>query len=167
MPVREALRLLEAEGLVVIYPGRGAFVNRPTPADIREIYDIRILLESDALRRAIPNFTRGILATAEDLIDAMDNAPDSATFGELDVQFHTTLYTPSGRPRLLNMIMTLRNQVTQALYAIAPLHTFAPSAQQEHRAILQACQSGDTDHAAQTIQAHLESSVEYTSKIWQ
>ncbi len=167
MPVREALRLLEAEGLVTIYPGRGTFVNRPTPQDIREIYEIRILLECDAIGRAIPNLSRGALGTAEDIYDAMSTATDGTTFGQLDVQFHTTLYTPSQRPRLLQLITTLRNQVTQALYSTAPLNTFGPIAQPEHRAILDACHAGDADTAVAAVRTHLTSSANYVSNIWQ
>ncbi|MEZ4620753.1 MAG: GntR family transcriptional regulator [Caldilineaceae bacterium] len=84
MPVREAFRQLEAEGLLVVYPGRGAFVKRLLPAEVREIYDIRILLECDALRRAMPSLTAPILSEAESLLTALGATADGQAFGKLD-----------------------------------------------------------------------------------
>lgn len=166
MPVREALQQLEREGLVVIYPGRGAFVNRPTPDDIREIYDIRLLLERDALQRALPNMTRGSLGHAEDLLEQMAQVEDEMEFGRLDGEFHATLYRPSGREKLLSLISNLRNQATQAYYLIAPLASFRQAAIDEHRQILQACQAKDNERALEALTRHLESSATYIAERW-
>src|SRR5690349_4787840 len=57
IPVREALSRLQSEGLLVVEPNRGAFVPALTPADVTEIFDLRVLLETDALRRAVPGHT--------------------------------------------------------------------------------------------------------------
>ena len=160
MPVREAFRQLEAEGLLVVYPGRGAFVNRLTADEIQEIYDIRILLESDALRRAVPELTPTILAEAERLLTQLALAQDGQSFGKLDEAFHAALYAPAQRPRLLELINTLRNQVTQFLYAASPMPTYRDSAMDEHRQILDACQAGDVDGAVAAIETHLRNSVQ-------
>ena len=160
MPVREALRQLEAEGLIVVYPGRGAFVNRLTAAEIEEIYEIRILLESHALRQAYPAFNATILANAEALLEQQEAAKDGLSFGKLDEAFHRTIYTPAGRPRLLNLISTLRNQVTQFLYIASPMEHYRDHAVQEHRQILDACQSGDVEAAVAALDSHLHNSAQ-------
>ncbi|MEM7130594.1 MAG: GntR family transcriptional regulator [Chloroflexota bacterium] len=159
MPVREALRQLEAEGLIVIYPGRGAFVNRLSADEIQEIYDIRILLESDALRRAVPVLTPAILAEAETLLSQLAEARDGGEFGRIDEAFHAKLYIPAQRPRLLELINTLRNQVTQFLYAAAPMKAYRDGAMEEHRQILDACHAGDVEGAVTSIKRHLSNSV--------
>ena len=155
MPVREAFRQLEAEGLLVVYPGRGAFVNRLTDDEIREICDIRILLECDAIRRAVPVLTPIVLLEADMLLQKMALAEDGQTFGQLDHAFHELLYTPTGRPRLLDLIRTLRNQVTQFLYAASPMDVYSSNAINEHRQILSACQAGDVEAAVAAVKIHL------------
>jgi len=160
MPVREAFRQLEAEGLLVVYPGRGAFVNRLSADEIREIYDIRILLEGDAIRRAVPHLSSAMLAQAGSLLAELDLATDGQSFGQLDEAFHAALYAPADRPRLLELINTLRNQLTQFLYAAAPMQSYRNSAMNEHRQILDACHAGDADAAVAAIEEHLRNSVQ-------
>ncbi|MEM7531430.1 MAG: GntR family transcriptional regulator [Chloroflexota bacterium] len=160
MPVREAFRQLEAEGLLAVYPGRGAFVNRLTADEICEIYDIRILLECDAIRRAIPALTPTILQEAEVLFTQLAQAQDGQTFGPLDEAFHAILYAPAQRPRLLDLINTLRNQVTQFLYAAAPLTVYRDGAMADHRQILDACHAGDIAAAVTAVETHLQNSVQ-------
>jgi len=110
MPVREAFRQLEAEGLLIVYPGRGAFVNRLTADEIQEIYDIRILLECDALRRAMPALTPVILVEAEALLSQMALAESGQHFGQLDEAFHSVLYgPPAKRVMWLRLWLRLRN----------------------------------------------------------
>jgi len=160
MPVREAFRQLEAEGLLAVYPGRGAFVTRLTADEIREIYDIRILLECDAIRRAVPALTPTILQEAETLFTKLEQAQDGQTFGPLDEAFHATLYAPAQRPRLLDLINTQRNQVTQFLYAAAPLTAYRDGAMADHRQILDACHAGDVVAAVAAVESHLRNSVQ-------
>lgn len=158
MPVREALRQLEAEGLIVLYPGRGAFVNRLTAAEIEEIYEIRILLESHALQQAFPALSPLILTQAEAFLEEFEVAEDGLTFGKLDEAFHRAIYAPAQRPRLLNLISTLRNQVTRFLYIASPMDVYRDRALQEHRQILEACQSGELKAAVEALERHLHNS---------
>lgn len=161
MPVREAFRQLEAEGLLVVYPGRGAFVNRLSNDEIREICDIRILLECDAMRRAVPALSPMVLLEAEMLLQKMIIAEDGQSFGKFDEAFHETLYAPTGRLRQLDMIRTLRNQVTRFLYAAYSLKDYRPSAIDEHRKILDACKAGDVEAAVAAVENHLQLSSRY------
>jgi DNA-binding GntR family transcriptional regulator len=160
IPVREAFRQLEAEGLIVIYPSRGAFVATLDSSDILEIYEIRVLLESDALRRACPALTPEIIQRAEAILDQLDVVQESSAWSALDEAFHTTLYTPVQRPRLLDLITTLRRQVTHFYYIVTPLEQYRSRSQQEHRQILALCRAGDGAGAVMALEAHLHNSAQ-------
>src|SRR5215831_18505414 len=68
IPVREALRQLDAEGLIAIVPNRGAIVPALSPDDIEEIFSIRALLEPEVLKRSIPHLTQEDLAEADAIL---------------------------------------------------------------------------------------------------
>ncbi|MEM7346103.1 MAG: GntR family transcriptional regulator, partial [Chloroflexota bacterium] len=156
IPVREAFRQLEAEGLLVIYPGRGTFVNWLSADEIHEICDMRILLECDAIRRAVPLLTPYLLQEAEILLAKMAVEEDGPTFGKLDEAFHVLLYGPTQRSHLLQLISLLRNRVTQFLYVSAPIKNYRDNAIVEHRQILDACQAGDVVAAISALKTHLQ-----------
>ncbi len=160
MPVREALRQLEAEGLVLIYPNRGAFVATLDPRAIREIYEIRMLLECDALRRAVPALTPAVIDRAAEILTKLDAAQESDNWGALDETFHVMIYAPVDRPRLLDLITTLRRQVTQFYYVVTPLEQYRVRSQDEHRQILAACAEGDSVGAVAALEAHLHNSAD-------
>ncbi|HEX3065388.1 MAG TPA: GntR family transcriptional regulator, partial [Dongiaceae bacterium] len=92
MPVRDALRQLEAEGLVSIHPTRGAFVAGMDRGEIAEIYAVRELLEAEALRLAFPSLGEADLAAAGSALDQIDGEPDVARWGLLNRAFHLALY---------------------------------------------------------------------------
>jgi DNA-binding GntR family transcriptional regulator len=156
IPVREALRQLEGEGLVTIYPNRGAVVSALSRADITEIYGIRATLEASALRHAVPRLTKAALRRASALLDEYELETDTRRWGELDLEFHATLYGLEDRPRLLGIINTLRNQVDRYFH-VFPLAVKQRTAfQRDHRAILESCASGDVDDAVRHLEKHLE-----------
>ena len=110
-PVREAFASLEREGLVQSSAHRGVCVFEPTTADLREIYEIRIPLETLATEHAVPNLTEADLAGLAKLLERMvaaDRKHDFARSGELNTEFHVRLYTASGRHRLTDLIAELR-----------------------------------------------------------
>lgn len=158
MPVREALRQLEAEGLIAVYPNWGARVAMLDAGAAQEIYDIRLLLEVDALRRAWTTLTPAILDHAEQLLDQMDREEASVTWRNLDEKFHRLLYAPSQRARLLDLINTLRHQVTHFFFLVNSPNNYRTAWQQEHRQILAACQAGDLAAAVQALETHLQTS---------
>src|SRR4029077_2026095 len=96
IPLREALRQLEAEGLVSFFPHRGAVVSTLSLAEIEELFEIRALIEADVLRRAIPHLTADDLDRAEEIVDtarvAFQRESDVGRWGELNWKFHSTLY---------------------------------------------------------------------------
>ena len=156
IPVREALRQLEGEGLVTIYPNRGAIVANLSRADIREIYAIRTTLETAALRTAIPLLSPAALRRASAVLDEYELETDTRRWGELDLEFHATLYGLDQQPRLLGIINTLRNQVDR-YFQIFPLAVKQRDAfQRDHRAILNACVKRTSSSAVTHLEQHLE-----------
>jgi DNA-binding GntR family transcriptional regulator len=118
MPVREALRELESEGLVTIYPHRGAVVTKLTASDLRDIYDIRATLESMATRPAVARMTEATCRELAAVIERMDQQLGHiAALVKLNHQFHTTLYAASGRRHLCEINRTLRYRTQHYLHA--------------------------------------------------
>ena len=158
MPVREALRDLEAEGLVTIFPHRGAIVTKLSADELQDIYDIRVTLEGMATRLAVPFLTEATLAELASLIEQMDrHLDDVVTLVKLNHEFHLTLYAASGRTHLCELNRILRNRTQHYLHVFIVEAELAhtPKAQGEHRAILEACKSGDSEQAAALMRDHV------------
>ena len=160
IPIREALRQLSAEGLVTLSANRSAVVAALSADEAQEIYDIRIGLETTALRLAIPNLSPAILGRATEILSAIDREADPARWSELNWAFHATLYAPAQRPRLLSLIKTMHDNVARYLRIYLSLMNFQDRSQQEHRALLAACERYDTTAATQTLVRHLEGASE-------
>jgi DNA-binding GntR family transcriptional regulator len=156
MPVREALRDLESEGLVTIYPHRGAVVTELTVEDLEDIYDIRATLEAMATRLAVPRMTEAIFEDLALVIARMDDQLGHvASLVKLNHEFHYTLYCASGRRHLCDLNHTLRYRTQHYLHAyIDDLGSMA-LAQGEHRAILDACRRGHAEEAAELVRGHV------------
>src|SRR3954470_4712484 len=105
VPLREALQRLEAEGLVMLRPRRGYIVTPLDPEEIKDIFDIRMMLEERAGFLATERATDDDVAELEKLLRAMDgiaisNAKDAVRFAERNRAFHERLYAGSGRTQL-------------------------------------------------------------------
>jgi DNA-binding GntR family transcriptional regulator len=156
VPVREALRQLEAEGLIKSELHRGAFVSKISLDEAEEMLDIRIGLESRALKLALPNITLGDIAKAKKILGAYDRSEDPQVWRDLNFAFHMTLYEPCNRPRLIKMIEDvvlehyrhLRTYVSTAVGRVDP--------QLEHHALLQACAAKDSPRALRLLEIHIE-----------
>lgn len=155
-PVREALKTLAGTGLVTISPYKGAIVRVIDDAEARHIYDIRQLLEPEALSRAV---AAGIdWAPAAAAFDRACAAVGEAERSLATRDFHRALYAGSGNPLLTGMLDELRDQ--SALVSAAAWRRDPPSWEREsaeHRAILGAATSGDAVTAAALLRAHVAS----------
>ncbi len=149
-PVREALRLLERDGLVTHLRRRGVYVRELSITDLDEIYSLRAALEGFAARRAVPRITPAGVRTLERLLERM--VPGAAT-GELKrgiriaIEFHEEIAVIAGHERLLqtwHSIMAQTSQYAQLAGSQAP--EVAPDVE-AHRRLLDAITSGDPDRA--------------------
>jgi len=158
MPVREALRDLEAEGLVTIFPHRGAIVTKLSADELQDIYDIRVTLEEMATRLAVPLMTKATLTELISLVEQIENhISDVATLVKLNHQFHLTLYAASGRRHLCELIRMLRYRTQHYLHLFIVESELGhlPQSKGEHRAILEACKRGDAEQAAALMREHV------------
>ncbi len=160
IPVREALRQLESEGLVTYQPNRGATVTALTSEEIREIYDIRAILETAAVRRAAPRLGAESLARAAALLDRAEAATDGAAWGSLDVEFHQLVYDLDTRPRLKELITGLLRRVDRYWLSHGLMLKHRESFDREHRALLDALRARDPERASRVLEAHLRGACE-------
>jgi DNA-binding GntR family transcriptional regulator len=163
IPIRESLRQLEAEGLVQIYPRRGAFVAKLSASELKEIYEIRQVLEGLATQLAVPNLSPSALAQLARIVERMERATTAHDFGrllELNRSFHFTIYQASRRPFLLQMISSLwdRCSLYRRLYIYLPER--APQALAEHTEIYAACWAGNAAAAGQAVRENIQQTVE-------
>jgi DNA-binding GntR family transcriptional regulator len=156
IPVREALKRLEAEGLVTHAPHQGAVVASRSIHELLEILDMRIGLESRALVLAIPRSTEAVFEEAESIIARYDASDMPREWSELNLEFHMCLYRPCGHPRLLKTIESLVRGTDIHLRAHQSSIAGRKSPQTEHRAILDACIARDVRRARDLLEAHIE-----------
>ena len=156
-PVREALRVLEAEGLLVSESHKGARVVGLDLEQTKGTYIVRRLVESYAMRRATLRISPLDLAHARNLVEQMENAldeADPARYRELNERFHFHFYERCGVPSLCDQIKAMWQSFPWDL-SLDSLERGAAS-QVEHVAIVDAVASGDVDLVAQTTEKHIE-----------
>lgn len=161
IPIREALRQLEAEGLVTFSPHRGAIVSSLSLAEIDEIFALRADVEARLLREAIPHLTAEHLTLVDDVLDRYERAfreNDVATWGELNWQFHAALYAPADRPVTMKIVQRLHRQCDRYSRMQLALTHGASRAHEEHRAIAAASRLGDARRACRLLREHISGS---------
>jgi len=150
-PVREALKTLAGSGLVVMSPYKGASVRTVDAAMAASVYDVRMLLEPEALRRSIL-----LGASFEDAALALEDVSDLARRSMANRRFHRALHAGCGNPLLIEILDGLRDQaalITVAGWGICP--TWDDEAA-EHREILAAAVAGRADLAAELLRRHIQ-----------
>ena len=158
IPVREALRQLEAEGLVTFNPHRGAVVSTLSLQEITELFELRAEIESDLIRRAIPHMTAADHARAREILSAYEVAlrsGDVAVWGELNWEFHSALYAPSNRQFTISMVSKLHQHSDRYLRMQLALTHGETRARDEHRAIAAAVRKADVRTATRLMREHI------------
>lgn len=159
-PVREALLVLEEQGLVDIRPRKGVRIKPVSPVDMAEIYDLLRELESLAAQnaaRAKPD--AAALATLARAIDAMEEAldrDDRAAWAEADDMFHTELVALGGNARLARMVQMMADQVRRARAVTLYMRPAPTRSNADHRAVFEAIAAGDATKAAALHRTHRE-----------
>jgi DNA-binding GntR family transcriptional regulator len=158
IPVREALRQLEAEGLVTFSPRLGAVVSSLSLEEIEELFEMRALLESEVLRMAVRKMTAEVLERAETVLEAYDAAferGDVGAWGQLNWEFHSALLAAANRPLTLGVLSTLHNQSDRYVRMQIELTHSEHRSSDEHRTILEAARAGNAERAAALLAAHI------------
>ena len=164
LPVNQALKRLQSEGLVQHVPYTGSVVASKSVGDLLETLDIRIGLETRALQLAIPAMKRADFSALEKILKAYEASQSPADWSELNLQFHLRLYAPCGRPKLLQMIEDLVRGVDIQLRTRQSHRVGLKAPQDEHRAIIAACRAKDAAHAVALLQEHIEHTQEVLRK---
>ncbi len=154
IPLREALKQLESEGLVEFRGHRGAMVAGLSLEEAREIYDMLIWLETGILRVSFDYISNSLIAKEEKLLTQMEQEEDPVKWRDMNVQFHSALYEPGDRPITLEVISKLRCQVDR--YIRRHLMTMREESQLQHRQILAAVKNRDLEGAVAALTNHLE-----------
>jgi DNA-binding GntR family transcriptional regulator len=153
VPIREAFLRLESERLVEIRPRRGAIVAALSATELEELNEMRGALECCALRVAAPKLTDGDLQKAAQVLDRIDRQPER--WAEHNTAFHTILYKPAERPRLLAEILSLQRSVERYLYQeVKVTNNFADS-QREHRKLLELVSRRKMEEACSLLNDHI------------
>ena len=155
IPVREALKRLEAEGLVSFIRNKGAVVASMSTDEIWEYVEIRAMLEARAAELSAPRISEDNLARARAAIEAFGSEVQPARWGELNWQLHSALYADANRPVLLAEIRSLYDKVERYVRALLAVTTEMPKTQREHWAILDAFSRRNPDEAATLTRAHV------------
>lgn len=158
VPVREALRALEAEGLVMIVPRRGAFVTEVSKEHLDDLYAARQIIEGEVAYRAVDRLTDGDLERLRALAEAMKARTaegDIRGFMALNREFHMTIYERAGNQHLIDIIYGLweRSELYRFRYVFV-LHN-AGMVHEEHSEIVKACADRDAERLRACVVAHI------------
>jgi DNA-binding GntR family transcriptional regulator len=164
MPIREAVRRLDAAGLVENIPHRGARVTELSVTDLAEVYEARLALEVLAIRRAAERFGPSHEATARQRLGRLNQMTDdnSADTSAAHAAFHFALYQVADSAWLLRLIRPVWE--TSERYCLeVPQCRQLTAREPEHEAILQACAANDPDRAAVELHDHLATTANHIS----
>lgn len=158
VPVREALRRLSAEGLVVIKPRQGATVTELTSKQFLDAYQVREVLEVLSVRLAVPRLTADDLTQLDALQQAMQDAAeaqDEQTFFELNARFHGFLVAKADNGDLKSIYESLIERMRRYQRPSLELRGGVGKSVDEHAAILAAIHTGDSEEAARLMSQHI------------
>lgn len=163
IPVREALRTLASEGLVIALPQRGYRVPASTLEDLEDLYRLRLLLDPLATELAVPNLTDADLTAAEDALERLHAALVAGDWHAVRVanrEFHFVLYAGSRSPWLVKLVSMLWDASERYQLDAGPGRGTPKQRREEHARILRACRARKAAAAAELMHAHLRRTLE-------
>ena len=159
IPVREALRQLDAEGLIAIVPNRGAIVPALSPDDVEELFSIRALLEPEVLKLSIPHLTEQDFSEAAAIlrkyVSELRRDDHVSAWGRLNWQFHSILYSRAILPRFMAVIRNVNNSGERYTRLQLYLTHGIKRANEEHHTILELCRKRDVPAACTLLRDHI------------
>lgn len=157
-PIREAIRMLELEGLAVTMPRKGAEVARMTEKDMEDVLQIRKALDELAVGLACDNMTEESL---EQLRAALKNFEESTRsrdvkkIAQADVEFHDTIYQAADNPKLVNMLNNLREQMYRYRVEYLKNDAVYPRLIEEHKKIYEGLKRKDKETVVEIVSYHV------------
>ncbi len=157
-PIREAIRMLQKEGLAVTIPRKGAQVAAMTQKDMEDALQIREALEILAVRLACEHITKQQLAALEHniaLFEASVKANDLAQMAQADIAFHDMIYEAASNPRLMGVLNHLRENVYRYRVEYLKDDKNHPRLLEEHRQIVAGLKRQEKEHVSEIMKQHL------------
>lgn len=165
-PVREALRSLAAEGLVSLDAHRGAVVRRLNQEELQDIYELRCILEPEALRRAVARISAEQLDEAAAIEARMQEERDPARWSDLNRRFHRVFIDAAGSARLTQMLEILQDSFAGYIVSsIVQDEHRRDRANDQHHTLLQAMHGGDGERAATTMLEHMRVTLAHIARL--
>jgi DNA-binding GntR family transcriptional regulator len=158
MPIREALRQLEGTGLVAMQLHKGAVVTSLPLEQIGELFDLRALLECDLLTRSLPKIKKSHLEEARNILRRLENAyhlQQVSLWGELNWQFHRSLYIAAGRSQTLSLVQSVNIQTDRYIRLQLLLTGEIKEAVTDHRKLLRLCVARNVEPAVSFLRTHI------------
>ena len=159
MPVREALKRLNAEGLVQWANNRGGSVTKHSLREIGEIFDLRTLIEVDMFRRSIPNMTDADCKRCEDILERMETSYDEddvSEWGALNDDYHSALCAASGQKMAVEILDRLSVQSDRYVRMHLSVMKQRDQAKEEHRELLKLAVAGEVEKACALLTRHVQ-----------
>ena len=162
-PIREAIRMLEQEGLAVTYPRRGAQVAKMTEKDLQDVLEIRDALDELAAKSAIKNITPEAISELKETMTAFKEAAYRGDIREVaaaDEKFHNIIYQAADNPKLLVIIHNLKEQMYRYRYEYVKDNANYERILKEHEEIILGLEKKDAGYVRERMHAHLKNQVE-------
>ncbi|MFK8333319.1 GntR family transcriptional regulator [Pseudomonas sp. BJa5] len=157
MPVREALRQLEAQSLLQVVAHKGAVVAPLIGEDAMDTYALRVILESEALRQSIPLLDADDIALARSYIAQLENETRHSEIGRLNRLFHMSLYSKASNKKLLHLIEIELNEEERFLRFHLSSMGLGKLTQDDHNGLVDAANDKSIDDAIRILERHLNS----------
>lgn len=159
-PLREAIQRLRSEGLLTAISGRGSFVRTFTPKSLKDLYEVRIALETHAVRLVGKQSTPEAIAALQELLDDTKELLKSADSYPEDHDFHLGIVDLSNNPALKGTAVEVLRQIHLARSRSAKNRERAQKAFSEHQQVLEALVNGKVERAAKLLATHLHNSLD-------
>jgi len=155
IPLREALKQLEAEGFVTIEPHKGAVVSTLSLAEVEELFELRIHLESWLLRDAIPRMREADFAQLDAIIDESRVPDNLAHWGDINWRLHEAMYRPAGKPISLKLLKRIHDNLDRYLRLQIALTQDWDRAHGDHQQLIELSRAGDVETAVAVLERHI------------
>ena len=155
-PVREAIKMLEAEGLVYTVESTGTFVNEITDRDIEEIFQLRVMFEMTALKDAVVLLSDQDINEMTERLEALNGMGNNDAYYELDDDLHMKIIKCSNNTRLFSFYNKLKSQLEQYRRISAMTPNRLNKSKQEHFGIVEAIKARNLEDASERLVQHLE-----------
>ena len=167
-PVREALRLLEKEGLAVNIPRRGAQVARMTQKDLSDVLELREVLDDLAITKACTNINDEIIKKLNDALAVFKEAVSGGDLSEIvsaDEAFHNVIYEAADNPRLMSLLDNLKEQMYRFRFAYVKGEKNYDVLIREHQLMIDGLKDKDEKSVKETMRTHLKNQMDAIRRI--